>query len=549
VSAAHQLEIDHIPLGDIRPSPSNPRKTFKGLEALAEDLKLRGILQPLRVRPVDSGYEIVFGERRWRAAGLAKLKAAPCIVEEMSDAAALELMLVELAQTEDVHPVEEAEAYRELHEKHGLSIEDIAARVGKSKGTVYARLKLCSLPEAARAAALSGDLPASHALLIARIPGAERQAEATKGILAGYGDGCMSFREAADFVQEKFMLRLENAPFGLTEKLTDAGPCSTCAMRTGNQVELFSDVKSADVCTKPDCYEEKVQAVWQLKVKKAEKAGQKVLTEEEAAKTFNDYGVKYGSGFRSLDEEEWIGGETKTVADLLPKKVPTVLARNPKTGEIVELVDEQLVKKAVEKLRPAAPKPSPEKVAETKEWERKAAESARRSAERVVLLDAVVDAIEEEAPSPDLWRILARAALGHYDADEVVQRRGWLEHDANSEEQVAALQKTVSNLSVSQARGVIAEVALTIMTPGYDESDPVFAAAKLLKLDAKKALAKQEKAKAEKEKAEAKSRCSMPGCKEKKAGFTAHCEAHGVGPDGKQAGPKKAAPTKKKAKK
>src|SRR2546421_543324 len=119
-----QAPIVHlIPPGHIKPSPSNPRKTFSGIDELAEDFKVRGVLQPVQLRPLGADrFELVFGERRWRAAKAAKLEALPAFVREMGDQEVLELQLIENSKRSDIHPMEEGEGYQQLHEKHGLSV-------------------------------------------------------------------------------------------------------------------------------------------------------------------------------------------------------------------------------------------------------------------------------------------------------------------------------------------------------------------------------------------------------------------------------------------
>lgn len=460
---AHQLLIEHIATASIQPSPSNPRKTFKGIEELAEDLRQRGILQPLRVRPKGQGYELVFGERRWRAAKLAKLEAVPAIVEPLGDQEALELMLVELAQTENVHPVEEAEAYRELHEKHKLSIEEIAAKVGKSKATVYARMKLCSLPEAARKAALAGELPASHALLIARIPDAKLQAAATKEILTGGRDKeALSYREAVDLVQRDYMLRLDEAPFDRADAtlVAAAGACTVCPKRTGNQKELFADVKSADVCTDPKCYQGKVEALWQIKKKEAEKAGQKVIEGKAADKLFYANGsMTYGAELQPLDGEVWVGDRQKKIAQLVGKDVKPVLARDP-TGAIRELVPKSVVEKATREASPKAARP--ERSGPSPEVEMRRKLELRR---RVVALamGKIIAAVKGKSPAK-LWRHVLEDVLeggGYHDAAESAAKRRGLEVKRGASGTVdyeAALAKAAEKYDDSQVVGLVFEL-------------------------------------------------------------------------------------------
>jgi ParB family chromosome partitioning protein len=161
-------EIMLIPLRAIRPNPDQPRREFSGeaLEDLARSIKEQGVLQPVLVRPVsdaDSEYEIVAGERRWRACALAGLEEIPALVREVDDEQSLALALIENLQREDLNPMEEAAGYAQLVSRFGLSQEDLAARVGKSRSAVANTMRLLQLSEAVRADLGSGLLSAGHA--------------------------------------------------------------------------------------------------------------------------------------------------------------------------------------------------------------------------------------------------------------------------------------------------------------------------------------------------------------------------------------------------
>lgn len=155
-----------LPLNDIIPNREQPRKTFDeaALEELAESIRQHGILQPLLVRPLASGgYQLVAGERRWRAARLAKLTEVPVVVKELSDSEAMELAIIENLQREDLNPIEEAEGLQALAEKCGYTQEEIAASVGKSRPAIANALRLLRLPEEVREMTKSGDISAGHA--------------------------------------------------------------------------------------------------------------------------------------------------------------------------------------------------------------------------------------------------------------------------------------------------------------------------------------------------------------------------------------------------
>ncbi|HEX4294361.1 MAG TPA: ParB/RepB/Spo0J family partition protein, partial [Rhizomicrobium sp.] len=143
-----------LPVAFLRPNRFQPRKTFaaEDLHDLTESIREKGILQPILVRPLGAdSYEIVAGERRWRAAQLAKLHDVPVVVREMSDAESLELAIVENVQRADLNAIEEATAYHELMDRFGYTQDRIANEVGKSRSHVANTLRLLRLPESVKA--------------------------------------------------------------------------------------------------------------------------------------------------------------------------------------------------------------------------------------------------------------------------------------------------------------------------------------------------------------------------------------------------------------
>ena len=279
------------------PSKTNPR-TRRGLDEaslneLAASIKAVGVAQPILVRPFpDGSFEIIAGERRWRASTIAGLPQVPVLLRNITDGEVLQIQLTENIQRADLDALEEAEGYDKLmQQKDGegklYTAERIAEIMGVSKGTIYARLKLLALCPEAREAFIKGELDASRGLLIARIPVHKLQVEALKEITkTDYYGNAMSYRRAAEFIHENFMLDLSKAGWKLkdAELLPKAGACTECTKRTGNQPGLFDDVKSKDVCTDPSCYAMKKTA-YVLKLQKdAEAQGHKVMPAKEAKK-------------------------------------------------------------------------------------------------------------------------------------------------------------------------------------------------------------------------------------------------------------------------
>ena len=158
--ATHEVAVDRI-----SPSPFQPRRTFDEakIEELAASIRNQGIIQPLVVRPKGDGFELIAGERRWRAAMKAGLSRVPVVVRDASDHEALQLALVENLQREDLNAIEEASGYRRLQEEFHWSQEEMAERVGKSRPAIANSLRLLSLPAEVQQEVAAGSLPAGQA--------------------------------------------------------------------------------------------------------------------------------------------------------------------------------------------------------------------------------------------------------------------------------------------------------------------------------------------------------------------------------------------------
>lgn len=179
--------VTSLPLQKVEPNPNQPRHRFdeEELQALADSISEHGILQPLAVRKMDGGfYQIIAGERRWRAARLAGLQEVPVVVVEADDKTVMELALIENLQRQDLNPMEEAEGYRVLTEEYGLTQEEAAARVGKSRPAVANALRLLALPDEVRKLVEKGELSAGHARAILSLPTKTKQKTAAQRILA-----------------------------------------------------------------------------------------------------------------------------------------------------------------------------------------------------------------------------------------------------------------------------------------------------------------------------------------------------------------------------
>jgi len=179
-------ELAQLAVDQIHPNPRQPRKRFEGegVSGLAESIKAQGLIQPIVVRPrLEGGYELIAGERRWRAAREAGVATVPAVVREADDRDTLLLGLVENVAREDLSPVEEARAYAVLIDEFGLSLGDVAERVGKSKPAVSNRIRLLELPEDVLAMIGRHELSEGHARAVLAVPDHEERRKLAKRIV------------------------------------------------------------------------------------------------------------------------------------------------------------------------------------------------------------------------------------------------------------------------------------------------------------------------------------------------------------------------------
>jgi len=172
-----------LPIAQVEPGLNQPRKRFEpeALADLTESVRTHGIIQPLTVRQLSSGYyQIIAGERRWRAARAAGLDTVPAIIIEADDRKVMELGLIENLQREDLNPVEEAKGYQVLIQEHGLTQEEVAQSMGKSRPTIANTLRLLALPEAVLILLEEGSISAGHARAILAAPSEELQVKAAQ---------------------------------------------------------------------------------------------------------------------------------------------------------------------------------------------------------------------------------------------------------------------------------------------------------------------------------------------------------------------------------
>lgn len=275
--AAERYEM--LRLDQLRESPLNPRKRFNAhrLEELAESIKERGVITPLIVREAHDAltraggsasallYEIAAGHRRFRAAMSRGVEPIPCRIMDLDDKAFREIITIENVQREDVHPLEEADGYRELLNRNGYDVATLADKTGKTEAYIRGRLELCDLIPVARESFLQDAITIGHARLISRLDPA-KQEEALRDCFERnwqtQSDELISLKAFRRKLLHESGADLSKAPFALDDPSlkSDAGACTTCPKCTGVQLLLIPDAASEQTCLDRACYSQKVNA-------------------------------------------------------------------------------------------------------------------------------------------------------------------------------------------------------------------------------------------------------------------------------------------------
>ena len=271
-------EYRSIPIAQLKESSTNPRKTFdeKQLAELADSIRSKGVLLPLLVRPVNGHFEIVAGERRYRASKLAGRDSVPATVRELNDAECLEIQLIENLLRTDLHPFEEAQGFRALLDQEGgkYTIEKIAAKTGKPAYFIARRLKLLDLAKPVSDAFVLGHIGVEHAQMIAKLV-PEMQEEALRRCFDGYYGADDKDRSLVPvsrlqaWIEHNVYLSLKSVPFSKDDEtlVPEAGSCAECPKRTGFNTLLFSEVRE-DSCADAACFNRKLDAHIALRVTK-----------------------------------------------------------------------------------------------------------------------------------------------------------------------------------------------------------------------------------------------------------------------------------------
>lgn len=269
---AAQSDYKPILWKDLETSPTNPRRRIDEttIESLAASIKTQGILEPLIVREKGKKYEIVCGERRYRAAQVAALTELPCLIRKLSDEQVLDIQIHENLHREDVHPMDEAYGYQFLKEALGCDVKELALRVGKSEGYVLNRLKLNQLIKEAQKDVDDGLLPLVFALEIAKytpeiqkivygeVYNKEHKYQGNNYVSVPIKGQTVSWRSFVEWINTNVHRQLSRAPFDTkaTNLRPDGLACVNCPERTAAVVGLFepNQVGKKDACLNPACF-------------------------------------------------------------------------------------------------------------------------------------------------------------------------------------------------------------------------------------------------------------------------------------------------------
>lgn len=213
-AALASAAVVQIPIEEVKPNPLQPRRTFAAepMAELTASVREQGVVQPILLRPVDGGYEIIAGERRFRAAGKAGLRTVPAIIRRCDRAESLEIALIENLMREDLGPIDEAEAYRDLIEEFGYTQEELSRRVGRDRSTISNTMRLLGLPEPILDALAHGTISMGHGRALLGL--AEQGEEAMLGVFARVVGDALSVRQTEDEVRLRVQGRRKRAVAG-----------------------------------------------------------------------------------------------------------------------------------------------------------------------------------------------------------------------------------------------------------------------------------------------------------------------------------------------
>lgn len=423
------------------------------LQQLADSITAVGIQQPLVVRRMTGeSYEIVCGERRWRAAQLAGLTTVPCVVRELDDATALKIRTVENLQREDIHPLDEAEGYESLRRVGGLDVDQIAQEVGKSPSYVYQRLKLRELVPEARKLLEEGTITAGHAILIARLLAGDQKEIAHWCRPDRYDREPPSVRNLSAQIEQSILMRLKDAAFKKddAELLPEAGACATCQKRTGYEPALFADVGKDDRCLDRTCFGRKLDAV--VARKAADLKGAGVVRVHGRGMSYNEE-KRDPKAVHSYDYQPAKKGDKGAV--------PLLVTTGPDRGQMYYA--KKATRSAFRGLTPAQKKRQEDDRAKQKEKER------QRQSVAAQLLRAIEAEMSRTGHiAADVLQVMARQTLKELYGDRLVRVTTMLglEHKGKKQDELRSTVETlVGTLTAEEIPLYLVRTALVDLYP------------------------------------------------------------------------------------
>lgn len=265
-----------VRMEEIVPSPTNPRREFdeESIKELAQSISEHGLIQPIILREINAKnqqYEIIVGERRFRAMKLLERDEIAAIVREISDESVLEIQIIENLQRKDIHPMDESVGFLKLKGKMPTDI--VAQKVGKSLTYIYQRIQLSNLTKELKTLFYKGEINLGHAILLCRLSIDSQE------ILMNWMDENTSVGSLKDHIKCNFMLKLVNAPWDMHDEMLikKAGACSFCEKRTQFIPDLFPEIEKDDLCTDVSCFNKKQQAILEYEIELAKKEKRELL--------------------------------------------------------------------------------------------------------------------------------------------------------------------------------------------------------------------------------------------------------------------------------
>lgn len=361
-------ELLKLLVSSIKPSPNNPRKHIdaEAQAELVDSIKSKGVIQPILVRIVDDGYELIAGERRWRGSQEAGLDEIPAMVIEATEQEALELSIIENLQRKDITAMEEAEGFQNWLDLTGEPVEALMAKVNKSRSYVYGTVQLLKLAASVAERVRTGEMSRSVALLLSRINDHARQEALAREVVdinlvrSWEKARPMSYREALQHIKEHATQDLKGAIFELSTSYGDLITCDQCPKRSCNDMLILAEHSNdPDVCTDPSCFELKTERSVEPTAAVLRDKGHQVII-----------GSRIPNGFRRLTETIDVGNfEYKEIKKLLGKRllpnpgtiwIPTYKAEAGKPIGVINdkdlkriIKDNGLVKEASDQLKQA----------------------------------------------------------------------------------------------------------------------------------------------------------------------------------------------------